>query len=121
MDLIVGVHLRSGGQGGSGARGGGRTSPELCSAAGFAGDGRSSAIGVRSGYGLVQKLKRNTCNSLGHRARVEDAQSMELGGGGGTMATEFAYTRHRASFLGSKGLASYCACAQNQNAARAGL
>ena len=34
---------------------------------------------------------------------------------------EFAYTRHRASFLGSKGLASYCACAQNQNAARAGM
>jgi len=46
---------------------------------------------------------------------------MELGGGGGATTTDFAYTRHRASFLGSKGLASYCACAQNQNAARAGL
>ena len=82
MDLIVGVHLRSGGQGGSGSRGGGGTLPELCSVA-AAGVGTSGFTDLRLGWDLAGEGQRGTHKPPGHSARAGEAQ-----GGDGCCAEE---------------------------------
>ena len=69
MDLIVGVHLRSGGQGGSGARCDGGTSPELCSAVAGGRRRGTGAAGLGLGPGLAVGHERGMRNPLEWKAR----------------------------------------------------
>ena len=102
MDLIMGVHLRSGGQGGSGARGGGGTSPELCYAAA---GGRSWDIWVyRPPFGLgfgrgagVERIKHLATQGRGlglEMSCVAAGRCWAMAGlvGDGVLTTRVAYT-----------------------------